>query len=458
MQSINPKNSSVIANYTELDETALNQAIEQSHLAFRRWRKTSFEARAAVLRAAADELERRKPSLARLMADEMGKPLAEGEGEVEKCAWVCRYYADHAAEQLADKHIETDYLVSKVSYQPIGCVFAVMPWNYPLWQVFRFAAPTLMAGNTGLLKHAENVCGSALEIQAIFEAAGLPKHVFSTLLVDREQAKTIIEHPRVRAVTLTGSTRAGKAVAATAGAVLKKCVLELGGSDAYLVLEDANLELAASKCAQSRLLNAGQSCISAKRFLVHKNVITQFTELLMTKFQQQVMGDPLEKQTTIGPMARIDLRDELHSQVQRSIEAGATRLLGGEVPDLAGAYYPPTILSNVQPGMPAFDEELFGPVAAIIAVDSLEQAIELANQSDFGLGGGIFSADVATAEQIASSEIDSGACFVNDFVKSDPRLPFGGVKDSGYGRELSEQGIHEFVNVKTVCVRASDAS
>jgi succinate-semialdehyde dehydrogenase/glutarate-semialdehyde dehydrogenase len=458
MQSINPKNNHVIADYDELDSSALNNAIDASHNAFQSWRKTSFEDRATVLRAAADELEKRKAALARLMADEMGKPLAEGEGEVEKCAWVCRYYADHAAEQLADKHIDTDYLVSKISYQPIGCVFAVMPWNYPLWQVFRFAAPTLMAGNTGLLKHAENVCGSALEIQSIFEAAGLPKHVFTTLLVDREQAKAVIEHPHVRAVTLTGSTRAGKAVAATAGAVLKKCVLELGGSDAYLVLEDADLELAATKCAQSRLLNAGQSCISAKRFLVHKSVLEPFTELLLAKFKQQVMGDPLESATTIGPMARTDLRDELHAQVQRSLDAGATCLLGGELPDLPGAYYPPTILTDVQPGMPAFDEELFGPVAAIIAVDSLEQAIELANQSEFGLGGGIFSADVAKAEQIASTEIDSGACFVNDFVKSDPRLPFGGVKDSGYGRELSEQGIHEFVNVKTVCVQASTAS
>lgn len=457
MQSINPKNNEVIAQYDELTEQETVLAIEQAQQAFLNWRKTNFNTRTAILRRVADELEERKTELAKLMADEMGKPLAEGVAEAEKCAWVCRYYADHAVAQLADQAIDADFAVSKVSFQPIGCVFAVMPWNYPLWQVFRFAAPTIMAGNAALLKHAENVCGCALEIASIFEAAGLPEHVFTTLLIDRSGAKAVIENPLVRAVTLTGSTAAGKAVAATAGSVLKKCVLELGGSDAYLVLEDADLDLAVDKCAQSRLLNGGQSCISAKRFLVHDSLVGSFTDKLRMRFEAQVMGDPLDESTTIGPMARQDLRDELHQQVLASIDAGADCLIGGVIPSGDGAFYPPTILANVKPGMPAFDEEMFGPVAAIISVSSTEQAIELANQSEFGLGGAVFSRNLAVAEKIASEQIDSGACFVNDFVKSDPRLPFGGVKQSGYGRELGAFGIHEFVNIKTVCVQSNDS-
>ncbi|RBP48713.1 NAD-dependent succinate-semialdehyde dehydrogenase [Arenicella xantha] len=455
MQSVNPKNNQVIAQYDELTEPEIELAVEQSHQAFLEWRTSTFEARAAILKRAADELEQRKSELAKLMADEMGKPLAEGVSEVEKCAWVCRYYAEHGAQQLADKPIKTEFSVSKISFQPIGCVFAVMPWNYPFWQVFRFAAPTLMAGNTALLKHAGNVSGCALEIASIFAAAGLPEHCFSTLLIGQKAAKAVIENPLVRAVTLTGSTGAGKSVAATAGGVLKKCVLELGGSDAYLVLADANVDQAVEKCAQSRLLNGGQSCISAKRFLVHESLVADFTSKLLAYFDQQVLGDPLDDATTIGPMARSDLRDELHDQVLRSIDAGAECLLGGQIPDREGAYYPPTILSSVTPGMPAFDEELFGPVAAIISVKSTEQAVQWANQSNFGLGGAIFSADIEQAERIATQQIDAGACFVNDFVKSDPRLPFGGVKDSGYGRELREFGIHEFVNIKSVCVQAS---
>lgn len=455
MQSVNPKNNHIIAQYDELTEQETQVSIEQAHQAFLTWRKTEFNSRAEILRRVADELEKRKSELAKLMADEMGKPLAEGVAEAEKCAWVCRYYADNAAAQLADRAIDTDYVVSKISFQPIGCVFAVMPWNYPLWQVFRFAAPTIMAGNVALLKHAENVGGCALEIASIFAAAELPEHVFTTLLIDKSGAKAVIENPLVRAVTLTGSTRAGKSVAATAGAVLKKCVLELGGSDAYLVLEDADLDLAVEKCAQSRLLNGGQSCISAKRFLVHNSVVDSFTDKLLARFEQQVMGDPLDEATTIGPMARQDLRDELHQQVLASIDAGAKCLIGGSIPSDDGAFYPPTILSNVAPGMPAFDQEMFGPVAAIIPISSTEQAIELANQSDFGLGGAVFSNNLDAAERIASEQIDAGACFVNDFVKSDPRLPFGGVKQSGYGRELGEFGIHEFVNIKTVCVQSN---
>lgn len=452
MKSVNPKNNALLRTYkTHTEAQAIASALKADN-AFQDWRNTSFAERSEILMSIADTLLTRKTELARLMADEMGKPLAEGISEIEKCAWVCRYYAENAQHQLADQVIDTEFKKSKITYQPMGCILAVMPWNYPFWQVFRFAAPALMAGNTVLLKHAENVSGCALAIHEIFESSTLVKHAFTTLLTDKHITKALIEHPAIKAVTLTGSTQAGKSVAASAGSVLKKCVLELGGSDAYLVLKDANIDLAVNKCAQSRLLNAGQSCISAKRIIVHQDLITDFERKLVEKFKAQNMGDPLAQDTTIGPMARLDLRDALHQQVQRSIESGARCLLGGYIPDQEGAFYPPTVLSNVAPGMPAFDEELFGPVATIISADSTKHAIELANQSEYGLGGAIFSQNLELAEHIATHQIDSGACFINDFVKSDPRLPFGGIKQSGFGRELGEVGIREFVNIKTVCL------
>jgi len=331
-------------------------------------------------------------------------------------------------------------------------VLAIMPWNYPYWQVFRFAAPTLMAGNAGLLKHSPNVIGCALSIEAVFREAGFPEGLFRTLVIDNDQTKPVIAHPKVRAVSLTGSVRAGKAVAAQAGAVLKKCVLELGGSDAYVVLEDADLDNAVAQCAKGRFVNAGQSCIAAKRFIVVQAVHEAFTEKMLARIGEEKLGDPLAEGTTLGPMARADLRDELHKQVQASIAKGARCLLGGKLPDGPGCYYPATLLVDVAPGMPAYEQELFGPVACIIVAEDEADAVRIANDSAFGLGGAVFTRDLARGERLATHDIQSGAVFVNQQLVSDPRLPFGGIKDSGYGRELGPFGIREFVNVKAVSV------
>jgi succinate-semialdehyde dehydrogenase/glutarate-semialdehyde dehydrogenase len=382
----------------------------------------------------------------------MGKPLKEGIAEIEKCAWVCDYYAEHAESFLAKETIETDASSSYITYNPLGVVLAVMPWNFPYWQVLRFAAPALMAGNVGLLKHASNVPGCAESIEQLFIEAGFPVGCFTNLLIETEQVKTVIEHPHVKAATLTGSERAGKAVASQAGAQIKKTVLELGGSDAYLILEDADLDHAAKVCAQSRLLNTGQSCIGAKRFVVVESVYDAFLKKFKTLLENAKMGDPLEDDTDVGPMARKDLRDTLHQQVTDSIEKGAACILGGTIPEGPGAFYPPTILTNIQPGMPAYHEELFGPVASVFKVKDEAEAIRIANDSDFGLGAAVFTQDKKRGERIAAEKLEAGSCFVNGLVKSDPRLPFGGIKISGYGRELSHLGIREFVNVKTVWV------
>ena len=385
----------------------------------------------------------------------MGKTLPGGEAEIQKCAGVCEYYADNAEEILADEVIETEARKSKVVFRPIGLVLAIMPWNFPFWQVFRFAAPGLMAGNGCVLKHATNVCGSALAIEELFRNAGFPPDLFRTVLVSNENVEPIINDKRIKAVTLTGSTRAGRDVAAKSGKVLKKVVLELGGSDPYVVLADAELDAAVETCVTSRLLNAGQSCICAKRFIVEKSIAPEFTQKFVDRMKEVTMGDPKDASNTIGPMARPDLRDDLHQQVQDSVAKGATLFLGGEIPagDLAdGCYYPPSVLADVKPGMPAYEEEMFGPVAAIITAEDEEDAIRIANDSAYGLGGGVFTRDLEKGEEIASNRINTGACFVNDFVKSDPRLPFGGIGDSGYGRELSYYGIKEFVNIKTIVV------
>ncbi len=389
---------------------------------------------------------------AALMATEMGKPVAQGRAEVEKCAWVCDYYADEAPRFLAPEDVATDATRSFVTYQPLGVVLAVMPWNFPLWQVFRFAAPSLMAGNAGVLKHSSNVMGCALAIEAVFRDAGFPEDLFRTLVIGSSRVPGVIAAPQVKAVTLTGSTPAGQAVAAAAGAVLKKTVLELGGSDPYVVLEDADLDLAAETCVSSRLINSGQSCIAAKRFVVVRPILDAFTERYVEKMRAKKTADPFEDGVDVGPQARRDLRDELHRQVQESVARGANLLLGGAAPDGPGAFYPPTVLADVKPGMPAYDEELFGPVAAIIAAEDEADAIRIANDSVFGLGAAVFTRDVERGQRIAVEELEAGSCFVNAFVKSDPRLPFGGIKESGYGRELSVFGIREFVNIKTVYV------
>jgi succinate-semialdehyde dehydrogenase/glutarate-semialdehyde dehydrogenase len=395
----------------------------------------------------------KKEELARLMALEMGKVIKEGVAEIEKCARVCEYYAHNAESFLENEFIETEAFRSFVSYQPLGIILAVMPWNFPFWQVFRFLAPTLMAGNTAVLKHASNVPGCAIAIEELFREAGFPENVFRTLLIGSSQVEKVIRHPAIKAVSLTGSTPAGKNVAAIAGSELKKCVLELGGSDPYVILKDADLEKAAKICATGRLLNAGQSCIGAKRFIVVNEVYTEFLEHFTHEMNRAIFGDPFHTETTMGPLARIDLRDELHQQVVISVKKGAEIVLGGEIPNRKGAFYPPTILENVKPGMPAYDEELFGPVASVIRVKDEQEAIKVANDTEFGLGAAVFTRDLKNGEHIAEKLLDAGCCFVNDFVKSDPRLPFGGIKTSGFGRELSTHGIKEFMNVKTVVVK-----
>jgi succinate-semialdehyde dehydrogenase/glutarate-semialdehyde dehydrogenase len=404
------------------------------------------------MRRAGELLRERKEDLARLMALEMGKPLAQGRAEADKCASVCEYYADGAERFLAPETIETDARKSFVAFQPLGAVLAVMPWNFPFWQVFRFVAPALMAGNGGVLKHAANVTGCALAIEEIVRRAGFPPPLFRALLIGSARVAAVIESPHVKAVTLTGSTPAGKAVAAKAGSVLKKTVLELGGSDPYIVLEDADLEPAAATCVDSRLINSGQSCIAAKRFIVIDGVKKRFEELFVEKMKAKKTGDPLDESTAVGPQARRDLRDSLHGQVEKTVAGGARLLLGGKLPPGRGAFYPPTVLADVPKGTPAYDEELFGPVAAIMGARDEADAVRIANDSSFGLGAAVFTRDRERGERVAA-QIEAGNCFVNASVKSDPRLPFGGVKESGYGRELGVFGIREFVNIKTVYVK-----
>jgi succinate-semialdehyde dehydrogenase / glutarate-semialdehyde dehydrogenase len=450
--SVNPATGEAIRSYDELAPDAVAAAIGQAHEAWLGWRAVPFGRRAPLMRRAADILRERKDELARLMAAEMGKPLKQGVAEAEKCAWVCDYYADNAETQLADENIKTEADKSYVAYESLGVVLAVMPWNFPLWQVYRFAAPALMAGNVAVLKHASNVPGCALVIEEIFTQAGFPVGTFRTLLIGSKQVEAVIRHPLVRAVTLTGSTPAGMSVASQAGSVLKKTVLELGGSDAYVVLEDADLDQAVQACVDSRLINTGQSCIAAKRFIVVDSVLPTFTEKFVARMKTKKVGDPFADGTDLGPMARPDLRDDLHKQVLASVQRGAKLLLGGEIPPEKGAFYPATVLGDVTPGMPAYDEEMFGPVAAIIGARDEDDAVRIANDSVFGLGSAVFTRDAARGEGVAL-RLAAGSAFVNSSVASDPRLPFGGIKQSGYGRELGSFGIREFVNIKTVYVR-----
>lgn len=452
IQAINPANGKVVKTYKEDAPEKVLHKIEQTHKAWLQWRETSFEERAAPMRRLAEVLRNRKNELAELMAVEMGKPLKDGAGEAEKCALVCDYYADNAARFLTDQLVETDAKKSYVSFQPIGIVLAIMPWNFPFWQVFRFLAPGLMAGNCGLLKHASNVPGCALIIEQMVREAGFPDNVFQTLMIGSREVSKVIEHPLVKAVTLTGSTEAGIKVAQQSGALLKKTVLELGGSDPYVILADADLEKAAQICVNSRLINNGQSCIAAKRFIVVREVEKEFTRLFKEKMQQKKIGDPFDSTSDLGPMARADLRDELHQQVQTNIQAGANCILGGTIPEMKGnhAFYTPTILTGIKKDMPAYYEEVFGPVALIITAKDTEQAVAIANDTPFGLGAAVFTADGSVGEKIAREQLQAGNCFVNSAVKSDPRLPFGGINQSGYGRELADFGIHEFVNIKTV--------
>jgi succinate-semialdehyde dehydrogenase/glutarate-semialdehyde dehydrogenase len=449
--SINPATGRIIAHYPRMSEEEIGGITGAATGAARQWAATPPTERARGVESVATVLEKRLDELSLLITQEMGKPIGEARSEIEKCAWVCRYYAENGPRFLSDESIPTDAYKSFASFEPLGVVLAVMPWNFPFWQVFRFASPALVAGNGILLKHASNVSGCALAIESVFREAGLPADLFRTLITGAEEVRQLIASDAVQAVTLTGSEPAGSAVAEAAGKAIKKSVLELGGSDPYLILVDADLDLAAEKCAQARLLNAGQVCIAAKRFIVDSSIKEAFTEKLLQHMSGRTMGNPELDATRIGPMARADLRDELHQQVQESIAAGARLLMGGKIPEGPGYFYPPTLLANVRPGMPAFDEELFGPVAAVIEAADTEEAVQLANKSQFGLGAAVFTRDLRTGESVAR-KLQAGVCFINDFVKSDPRMPFGGIKKSGYGRELSHFGIREFTNIKSIVI------
>ncbi len=450
--STNPVNGEVTQRFDLWDKDQLENALACAKTASQAWQTTHFSDRASLLYKLATQLRDDKERLAQTITEEMGKLIVESRAEVEKCASVCDYYAEHGATFLADEILPSDASRSFVAYQPLGVILAVMPWNFPLWQVMRFAAPALMAGNVGLLKHASNVPQCALALEQLFDDADFPVNVFQTLLIPASQVAEVIADERVHAVTLTGSTPAGQKVASCAGQNIKKSVLELGGSDPFIVLDDANIEMAVENAVKSRYLNAGQSCIAAKRFIVTPGVADAFVALFKTAVEKLSTGDPLSEDTTLAPMARADLRDELHEQVSDSIAAGAIAALGCMPIEGVGAYYEASILDHVTPSCRAYTEELFGPVAIVIRAKDTEDAITIANKSEFGLGGSVWTQNTELGEQIAR-RIDSGAVFVNGMVKSDPRLPFGGIKQSGYGRELAQHGIREFVNAKTIWLR-----
>lgn len=451
-KSINPATGQTVKIVETWNETQLDQALAEVAAATPGWAARSIEERAAALQRVATVLRARRDELARLISLEMGKLIVEARAEVEKCAVGCDFYAEHGARFLADEIVESDAGRSLVAYQPLGTVLAVMPWNFPFWQVFRFAAPALMAGNTGILKHASNVPGCALAIEEVFLEAGLPHGVFRSLMIPAGRVNRVIEDKRIHAVTLTGSEPAGRSVAAVAGAQIKKSVLELGGSDPFIVLEDADLDLAVKTAVASRFLNTGQSCIAAKRFIPVSAIADEFVARFKAATEELRHGDPLLETTTLAPMARVDLRDELHQQVIDSILKGAVAVTGCRPIPGEGAFYEASILDHVVPGTRAYHEEFFGPVALVIRAQDEADAIRIANDSPFGLGGSVWTRDRARGEHVAR-QIQSGAVFVNGLVKSDPRLPFGGVKRSGYGRELSYHGMHEFVNVKTIWIR-----
>ncbi len=458
IQTVNPATNEPGKSYDETTIEEAREAAKAAHKAFLDWRRTSFGKRSAIIHKAAQILRERSDELARLMTEEMGKTIADGRAEIEKCAFHCDWFADHAEIYLAREPVDLGGPEAFVAFSPLGVVLAVMPWNFPFWQVFRFAAPALMAGNGGLLKHASNVPGCALAIEEVLHQAGVPRDLFRTLLLPSSDVEALIKDDNVAAVTLTGSVGAGRSVATAAGSVLKKCVLELGGSDAYIVLEDADIAAAAKVAATARMVNGGQSCIAGKRFIVVRQVLEQFESALTNAMRGYEMGDPAKESAKLGPMQSVKARDDIHRQVSDSIRQGARLLLGGEVPDRHGAWYPATLLTNVLPGQPAHDEEVFGPVAAIISADDEADAVRIANASEFGLGSGVLTGDLERGRRIAAEELEAGLSFVNENVRSDPRMPFGGVKHSGYGRECSAFGIREFVNIKSVHVKALEHS
>ncbi len=451
--SINPATEEVINSFPEHTDVQAKEILKFSNSAQKLWGLTPIELRLECLRQIIEILKDNNKEYALLISEEMGKPFTQAKGEIEKCIFLCQYYVENGNNFLLDKKIEIEGQKSFITKQPIGLVLGVMPWNFPFWQVFRFAIPAILSGNGAIMKHASNVQGCANAIESCFHEAGFPKDIFCNLAVVGKNVAKVICNPMIKAVTITGSTPAGKAVAEAAGKVLKKTVLELGGSDPYLILDDANIDLAVKSCIEGRILNTGQSCIAAKRIIVTKKIYDRFLKKIDQKLSEKIMGDPLDD-VDIGPMVSIEARNELHEQVIRSINSGAKLHLGGTIPEIKGAFYPITLLSNVKPGMVAFDEELFGPVFVIIKAENDEDAIDLGNDTPFGLGASVFTSDIKKGEEIAKNKLHAGVCFVNDFVKSDPRLPFGGIKDSGYGRELSDYGMNEFVNIKTVVIKS----
>jgi succinate-semialdehyde dehydrogenase / glutarate-semialdehyde dehydrogenase len=451
IESRNPATGELVQSYEPLDRDQLEERMELAWSTFKAYRGSAIEERAGWLSRAAEILEADKRDFGRIMTEEMGKPLAASIAEVEKCAWVCRHYAEHAGEMLADESVDVGDASSFVRYAPLGPILAVMPWNFPFWQVFRFAAPALAAGNVGLLKHASNVPRCALTIEDIFARAGFPRGSFQTLLLEVDEVARVIDDERVRAATLTGSTRAGSAVAERAGKRIKKTVLELGGSDPFVVLPSADLDLAIRTAVTARTINNGQSCIAAKRFIVHEEVYDRFVTGFVEGMERLRIGDPMEDGVDIGPLATPAIIDEVEEQVRRTVAAGARLLTGGHRVEGAGNYYAPTALADIPRGSPAYEDEIFGPVAAIFRVPDVDAAIRLANDSPFGLGSSAWTGDEAEAAALIDG-IEAGQVFINAMVASDPRLPFGGVKESGYGRELGVWGIREFVNIKTVWI------
>ncbi len=452
IKTVNPATNKLIKCYDEMSENTISDIIDQSSQAFLTWRCTSFSKRKQSMLQAAALLKQHKNRYADIICTEMGKPITQAYAEIEKCTAVCQYYAKNAENWLKPRVISTEMKTSQVVYRPLGIVLAIMPWNFPFWQVFRFAAPNLMAGNATLLRHASIVTGASLAIETLFKEAGFPENVFRSLVINKDRAAFVIKHPKVAAVTLTGSECAGSMVGAQAASSLKKVILELGGSDPYLILEDADLKRAAQACITSRMNNTGQVCISAKRLIIVDSIYDSFELLILEQIKHYTMGDPTNKETQLGPLAHEALRNTVHKQVQDSIKQGATLLTGGKIPDRVGFYYPPTVLANVKKGMPAYHEEIFGPVVSLLRVKDEAEAITVANDSRFGLAAAVFTKDESRGLDIAMNKIQAGTCYVNEYVASDPRLPFGGIKSSGYGRELSIEGIHEFVNTKTICV------
>ena len=452
--SINPATEEIIKEHAELTEAELNQKLQVAHDTFRNWRETSFAHRAERMKRLAELLRGNARRYGELMALEMGKPIKQGVAEAEKCAWVCEFYAAEAEKFLAPEHIKTDAGESFARFDPIGVVLAVMPWNFPFWQVFRFIAPAAMAGNVGVLKHASNVQGCAQTIEELFDKAGFPQGVFQNLAIGSDKVASVIADPRIEAVTLTGSEGAGRKVAAACGREIKKTVLELGGSDPFIILADADLEMACTMATTARLQNNGQSCIAAKRFIVIESVASDFLSKFKARFEAMIVGDPMDDGTDVGPLVSENALQDIEDQVRRTLEAGAKLVTGGKRKREIGKgyFYQPTILAGIKKGMPAYSEEIFGPVASVIVVADADEAVAVANDTKFGLGASLWTEDLALAKRLAA-KIDAGAVFINGMVKSDPRLPFGGIKRSGYGRELGEYGIREFVNIKTVWVK-----